>query len=124
MKTVSVFVYCLVAVAVAQADPNDVYTRHAKAVQPAQVQPQVAPKVNHNTVVRRSYGQRYLQSSNTVVGRSGAVSGNVHGNVQSQDQRWRRYNLNTSPNPHIASARFVQNNRIAGSERWQGQNYA
>jgi hypothetical protein len=45
--------------------------------------------------------------------------------VLRQGDHWHRYqNLNTSPNPRIASARFNQNNRIVGSERWQGQNYA
>jgi hypothetical protein len=124
MKTPFVFVCCLAAVAVVQADPNDPNIPRAKAVQSVQVQPQAPAKINHNTVGRRFYGQRYLSHDNALARPNAVVTGNVSGNAQAQDQRWRRYNLNTSPNPHISSARFVQNNRITGSERWQGQNYA
>src|SRR3954453_17024443 len=122
MKSISVFVCWLAAVAVVRADPDDVRIVRTKPVQPAQVQRQVAPKFNRS-ISPRFYGNRNLSHDNKP---SVVVSGNPGGNVpvQGQGQHWRRYNLNTSPNPRIASAAFHQNNRIVGSERWQGQNYS
>src|SRR4051794_14617656 len=60
MKTISIFACWLAAVAVVQADPDDVNTRRATVVQPAQVQPQVAPRISRN-VSPRSSGNRAAQ---------------------------------------------------------------
>src|SRR5690242_9406182 len=114
VKPISVFACWLAAIAVVQADPDDLNVRRARVARPVQAQ----PRLNHSTVARHFYGPQANR-------RTDAVNGKVTGNVSVGDYHWRRFNLdNKVPSSPIASAKFSRNNRIAGSEQWRGESYS
>jgi len=123
VKALSVLVCWLAAIAVVQGDPKDGQTHQTTVVQPVQVPP-VARKVKSNAGGKFDARGNFSRE-NSIVRPKVVLSGHVNRNGQRQDYHWRRFNLdNKIPSPRIASAKFNQNNRIAGSERWEGKNYS
>jgi len=49
--------------------------------------------------------------------------GAAHGQANAQRFQARHFNLANKPNPATASVKFKANNRIQGSQNWQGQHY-
>ena len=132
MKFITMFLCGLAGIATVRAEQfeNDQFHkgRQAQASAPVQV---AAPKVRNVPNARfngnRNLSRAPLSLSPNIHGNGNAgVNGNLRlrGNGQGLGQQRQQFKLNAVPNPKIASARFNANNRIVGSERWQGQNYS
>lgn len=126
-KSIFVFVGCLAILPVLRGDSYDATNPpvRAKPAAGAPVAPQqqvVTPRVHTNPNV---YSSRNLPGNPMLHGNPYSSS-RVYSPYQGAGAAGRhrqQFNLRSTPNPQIASARFRTNSHIAGSERWQGQHY-
>ena len=128
MKSILALACCLIAMPVLRGDPLDSNQGKVKRgeqppAQPPQQQAVVVPKVhsgnNGQFHSNRLPGNPMLQGNPNV---------RFYGPPRPQGQglgagHQHHFQLSNMPNPKIASARFRAENRIAGSEKWQGQHY-
>lgn len=108
---------CLVVAATALAEPQD--DQH-KRKDTGQTSPQPEQAVRSKGR-RPSTAPQFQGQQNTFNPKSHNLSA-----AQSNAQAFhpRHFNLANKPNPNIPSAKFMANHRIAGSENWNGQQYA
>jgi hypothetical protein len=127
VRSFSVFVCCLAVGSVAVAQPVDQHKKkhRAQAGQQQQEQPAQQQQV-------AKPGKRGLR--NTPRGGTSPQAQSQHW-LKGQEQKFRsgqsktakhqvkHFDLKTGPKPDIASVKFRENNRIEGSDRWQGAKY-
>jgi hypothetical protein len=108
---------CFAVAAAASAEPQGNQRKKKTSPQPTpQAQQPVRPKG------RQPYNASQLQSQQNMVKPKSHNLPAVQSNAQAF--RPRHFNLANRPNRSIPNVTFRANNRIQGSERWQGQNYA
>jgi hypothetical protein len=126
MKLILTFVCCIALASLAVAQPADQHKkkRSGKAgqqqQQPAQPQ-QVAKSGKHGSrhTAQGTAGQQ-VQSQQRSKGQQGKIAA---GQSKTGKHKLKHFDLKTGPKADVASVKFKENNRIQGSERWQGRKY-
>jgi hypothetical protein len=139
MRPIFTIICCVALTAVARAEEFDanakVKGQRADADADAQVQaqqPVVVPKVNQGVNPKfQTQGANRFQTQggnrfqgNRNLSRAPFRNGPGNNNQAVRAFHHQHFNISTAPNPRIATVKFRANNRIEGSERWQGQRYS
>lgn len=125
MRCICTLICCLAVIPVVRGDPADIYSVKGKQARQATVQRQqiIAPKVQTHGNGQGQFRTNRLPGNPMLQGNPNV---RYYGQGRGQNQgiaRQRHFQLSNMPNPKVASAQFRAENRIAGSERWQGQHY-
>ena len=121
MRTIYFLLCWMGLLALVRAEPLETNQPHkGRKAQAAQVQPQVAPKLQPRPNTR-FYGKPI--SRGTLPGNHSA-NPNLNATADWRARHHQHFNAGNSLNARVESAKFRENNRIVGSEKWQGQHYA
>lgn len=125
MKSFLVLVCCLAVASLALAQPPEQHKKKHKGQggqqqQPAQQQ-QAAKSGKHGSPhAAQGTSNQQVQSQQRSKGQEQKVR---TGQFHKAKHQVKHFDLKTGPKPDIAGVKFRQNNRIEGSDRWQGARY-
>ena len=120
MNKTTVVICSMLAVSALQAEDQPVPNKPVR-VQP--VQPQVHQPAPHVQPQHPAFYHRSTASNPTFDQRLHAQQVQAQNHVYTRGQV-QQFNLSTTANPRIQSARFNAGAQIHGSQNWQGHNYA